>query len=268
MRARQTLLARLAESFGRSSLWHREHSVWGQRMTSASFDRWLYLRLHRAGRIGGTERDSLQSIVRPGMTALDVGANLGLYTVLLSRLVGTSGRVIAFEPDPHHFALLLKNCALNACANVEAHNLALGSDKKRLLLHKEILNSGNNFLGAGSRHSRSELEVDVVSIDGFLPALRPDLVKIDVQGWEVEVLRGMRRMLTNAPHIALYLEFWPMGLRRAGSSPDELLDLLAGQGFQIYLSENRRHTPLGATDLAALTARLGRSRHANLYAAR
>jgi len=237
-------------------------------MASASFDRWLYLRLHGAGRIGTSEWDALQRIVRPGMTTLDVGANLGLYTVLLSRLVGPTGRVIAFEPDPHHFALLSKNCALNACANIEAHNLALGSASGRLALHKEILNSGNNFLGYGSIRSGSEVEVDVVSLDEFLPALRPDLVKIDVQGWEVEALRGMRRMLAATPHVALCLEFWPVGLRRAHSSPEELLDLLTGQAFKLYPLDNLDRTPLGPAELAALTVRLGGSRHADLYAVR
>ncbi len=268
MTVHQTPLARLAEALNCSSLWHRELRVWNQRMASASFDRWLYLCLHRAGRIGTPEKDALQQIVRPGMTAVDVGANLGLYTVLLSFLVGPAGRVVAFEPDPHHFALLLKNCALNACANVEAHNLALGRGSGRFFLHKEILNSGNNFLGAGGMHSRNEMEVDVLSIDEFLPTLRPDLVKIDVQGWEVEVLRGLRRTLSATPHIALYLEFWPMGLRRAGSSPKELLDLLAGQNFKLYTLDNLGRTPLGPAELAALTARLGNSRHADLYAVR
>jgi len=265
----QTPLARLAEVPNRSTLWHREHRVWGQRMASASFDRWLYLRLHCAARIGAIERDSLQRIVRPGMTILDVGANLGLYTVLLSRLVGAAGRVIAFEPDPYHFALLSKNCALNACTNVEAHNLAIGRGRDRLVLHKEILNSGNHFLGStGSPHSSSELEVDVVSIDEFLPTLQPDLVKIDVQGWELEVLCGMRQMLAANPNIALYFEFWPIGLRRAGYSPNALFDFLAGQGFRLYLTDSGSRASLDPADLAALSLRLKRSGHTDLYAAR
>ncbi|MGA2017852.1 MAG: FkbM family methyltransferase [Opitutaceae bacterium] len=265
----RTSLARLAEHINRTSLWHGEHRVWGQRMASASFDRWLYLRLHRAGWIGSLERNALQQVVRPGMTVLDVGANLGLYTVLLSRLAGPTGRVIAFEPDKHHFALLTRNCALNGCANVEAHNVALGDRSGRLALRKRFFNTGANTLGRpDTRSFPSEVEVDVVSLDEFLPALRPDLVKIDVQGWEVEVLSGMQRMLADSPHIAFHLEYFPEGLRHAGHSPAELLDLLTKQNFQLYLIENSRHTLLDQDGLATLTKRLTGFKYADLYGVR
>jgi len=238
-------------------------------MASASLDRWLYLRLHRAGWIGSLERNALQRAVRPGMTALDVGANLGLYTVLLSRLVGPTGRVIAFEPDPHHFALLIKNCALNGCANVEAHNVALGTGRSRLALRKRLLNSGANTLGnPDSRVFPTSVEVDVVSLDEFLPAIRPDLVKIDVQGWEMDVLGGMQRTLAACPHIALYFEFFPAGLRHAGHSPVELLDLLTKQNFQLYLTDNSRDSLLDQNGLAALTRRLTGLKYADLYGVR
>jgi FkbM family methyltransferase len=259
----------VAELLNRSSLWHCEHRVWGQLMASASFDRWLYLRLHRAGWIGSSERNSLQRIVRPGMTVLDVGANLGLYTVLLSRLVGPTGRVIAFEPDPHHVALLTKNCALNGCANVEAHNVALGSGSGRLALRRRFFNSGANTLGNADRKQfPTEVAVDVVSLDEFLPMLRPDLVKIDVQGWEVDVLSGMQRTLAASPHIAIYLEFFPAGLRHAGRSPVELLDLLINQNFQLYLTDRSRHTLLDHNGLAALVQSLTGLKYADLYGVR
>lgn len=174
------LAERAADAVNRSRLWHGDCHVWGLRFAARTFERWLYLRLHRLGRMGGDERAALEKIVRPGMTVLDVGGNLGLYTVLLSRLVGPAGRVITFEPDPDLFALLQRNCAANACRNVEAHNLALGRERARLKLRRMILNSGDNTLGAGGRGwFRQEVEIDVVSVDELLPGVRPDLVKID-----------------------------------------------------------------------------------------
>ena len=121
------LLEFSVEAFVRAGLWHGECDVWNQRMLSATFDRWLYLRLHCLGLMGRNERAALSRIVKPGMTVVDVGSNLGLYTILLSRLVGPTGHVLAFEPDPDLFSLLQQSSLLNGCANVTANNLALGS---------------------------------------------------------------------------------------------------------------------------------------------
>ncbi len=266
MTIRRTLVTRAADFLNHAFLWHCEHRVWGQRMASASFDRWLYLRLHAARFIGADQKAALQRIVRPGMTVLDVGSNLGLYTVLLSGLVGRTGRVISFEPDPDLYALLIKNCDLNGCANVEAHNLALGSAPSRLVLRKRIFNSGANTLGVeNNRYFRTEVEVEVVCIDEFLPELQPDLVKIDVQGWELEALRGMQRTLDKNREIALFLEFWPAGLRRAGCSAEELLDFLVRQNFHFYLTDSPDQKSLESADLRALTKRLTGFKYADLY---
>src|SRR5688500_13704019 len=98
MNAAVRLAERLALGFNQLPLWRGECTVWDFRFTAATFERWLYLRLHRLGRMGRDECAALRKIVRPGMTILDVGGNLGLYTLLLSRLVGPAGRVVTFEP--------------------------------------------------------------------------------------------------------------------------------------------------------------------------
>lgn len=264
-------LVRLAESvalgFNQLPLWRSECRVWGLRLTAATFERWLYLRLHRLGRMGREEHAALSRIVRPGMTVLDVGGNLGLYTLLISRLVGPTGRVVTFEPDPDLHALLQYNCTLNACTNVEAHNLALGRQRDRLVLRRMILNSGDNTLGAGgSGLFRREIATDVVALDEFLPDLRPDLIKIDVQGWELEVLRGMERTLTACPRASIYLEYWPEGFRRAGYQCVDLIRFLRDRSYDIHLTGD--DTPLDDEGLAALTRQLTGLKHADLCARR
>jgi FkbM family methyltransferase len=260
-------LDRSIEAFCGAPMWRRECRVWDQRMVSATFDRWLYLRLHKFGHMGGTERAALHRLVHPGMTVVDVGSNLGLYTVLLSRLVGPAGRVLAFEPDPDLFALLQRNGALNGCHNVASHNLALGSRRDRLLLHKMIVNSGDNHLGeGGSKLFRRTVETEVVSLDEFTPDLQPDFVKIDVQGWELPVLRGMARLLKQHPPAGIYLEFWPEGFRRAGYAADDVVAFLTGLGFHFHRADT-----LEALDPAALGAiahRLTGLKHVDLYATR
>jgi FkbM family methyltransferase len=174
------------------------------------------------------------------MTVVDVGANLGLYTLFMAGLVGPTGRVIAFEPDPDLVALLRGNCAVNAAANVEAHGAALGSTPGRLFLNRIMLNSGNNHLGAQGRSAlRQPLEVEVAAFDSLLPGVRPDFVKIDVQGWELKVLRGMEGTLKGADPV-IYLEFWPEGLKRAGDTPRELFSFTRDLGLQFYSCDERR----------------------------
>ena len=258
---------RLVAGFNGLALWKGECVVWNGRLAAATFDRWLYLRLHRLGCMGREERATLQRIVRPGMTVLDVGANLGLYTVLFARLVGATGRVIAFEPDPALFALLRRNSTLNGFTNITAHNLALGSRSDRAMLRKMIFNSGDNTLGSdGSRCFRREVPIQVVALDEFLPALHIDLVKIDVQGWEFEVLRGMDRILAACPHAGIYFELWPAGLRRAERTPAEMAEWLQARGYKLYHAATG--SELDESAFAALVSKLTGMKHADLLALR
>ncbi len=260
-------LARVADWFNRLPIWQCEHPVWGQRMRSATFDRWLYLCLHRLGLMGREERVALENIIRPGQTIVDVGANLGLYTVLLSRLVGPTGRVISFEPDPELFGLLQKSCERNGCANVKAHNVALGSRPARMPMRRMILNSGDNTLGSqGSGLFRSEVMIEVARLDDLDANLRPDLIKIDVQGWEFEVLRGMQRILADNPKAEIHFEYWPGGLQRAGDSPEAFTTWLSSQGYRLRLAGSM--IELDSAALEALTRELTGLNHSDLVAYR
>jgi FkbM family methyltransferase len=201
------------------------------------------------------------------MTVVDVGSNLGLYTVLLSRLVGPAGRVLAFEPDPGLFALLQRNCALNGCANVTAYNLALGSRREHLTLRTLLLNSGDNHLGdGGSRLFRRSVQIEVAPFDEVAPGVKPDLVKIDVQGWEWEVLKGMGGTLAANPGTDLYFEFWPEGFRRAGYSAAAMTAWLRELGFRLSTGQGSPELDEGA--IATLTHRLTGLRHTDLFATR
>ena len=228
------VIGRLASAFNGFGLWDREQPVWGPRMRARTFDRTLYLWMHRRGYMGAAERIVLGKLVKPGMTAIDVGANLGLYTLLLAQLVGAQGRVISFEPDPDLFSLLRENCSVNG-ACVEARLVALGLSPDRMILQRLTLNSGDNHLGSSSRAAfRRPLEVEVAAFDSLMPDLLPDFIKVDVQGWELKVLKGMEATLRASEKVQVYLEFWPEGLRRAGDSPAALFEFVRGLGFRFY----------------------------------
>ena len=171
--------------------------------------------------------------IKPAMTFLDVGAHVGYFTCLAARLVGPRGLVLAFEPSSRNYELLLANVWRNGFFNVVCFPWAVGSEAGIVDLHSSATNSGDNRVYP-SEAGRSTTPVRVTALDD-VSALRPpvDIVKIDVQGAEEAVIRGMLEMLKGSPSVLVTAEFWPAGLRRFGSDPTALLDLCRTLGFSI-----------------------------------
>jgi FkbM family methyltransferase len=256
-----------AKCFNYLPFWQGECTVWEQRMKSANFERWLYLRAHRLGFMGKEERAFLAQTIKPGMRILDVGSNLGLYSIFMARLTGPTGQVTSFEPDASLFQVLQKNCALNGISHLTAHPLALGSARAQLQLHKMLINSGDNHFGqVDSALFREAIVTEVVKLDDHLPDLRVDFVKIDVQGWELEALRGMRDVLAANRDVKIYFEFTPVCLRRAGATHGELFDFFHSLGFRI--SDPLKGQELDRAALAALADSLHGAHYTNLLAYR
>jgi FkbM family methyltransferase len=261
---------RVAQSLfklNRLPIWARHVEVWGNRVTATSLDRLVNLYLHHLHVRGEEEKRFLEKQVQLGMRVLDIGANTGVYTLLLSRIVGNNGSVHAFEPEGSLFASLRENCERNRADNIQLHNIALGRAAGTMKLYRSQVNSGDNRL-ARSEHPGwfEESEVRVASLDLLLPGERVDFIKIDVQGWEYQVFLGMERLLLENPRISIYLEYWPLGLRNAGCTPQECLRHLMARGFTLYLASGVHLERLGDIDL--LTWSLRGQRCANLLAAR
>ena len=243
-------------AFNHLPMWRRQASAWGNRFAVASFDRLLYVFLHRIGWMGREERLLLEQRIHPGMHVVDVGANIGLYTLLFSRLVGKSGRVTALEPDPVLFELLEKNCVLNSADNVTLFNVGAGAFSGSMTLTRSFINSGDNRMGAKSATAPwRSVEVAVKSIDELLAGAHLDFLKIDVQGWEGEVLKGMKEVLACNPAIQISFEFWPAGLRSAGCDPVGLLCNFSELGFRIYSESRTLSAPI--TDFSNLSSSTG-----------
>ena len=224
-------MSAFAARFNRLPVWHRRVRVWGADFRACSLDRLVYLTLHRLGFMGRDERAFFESQIQPGMNVAEAGANIGVYTIQLSRLVGPEGRVFAFEPDPHLFASLRENLDRAGITNVEPHHCALGSAPGKLSLAWDGLNSGDTHLSREAQPSAAQ--VDVARLDTVLAARRVDFFKLDVQGWELEVLRGMTGLFDANPALRLFIEYWPAGLRRAGTEPGALLNFLREHRWQL-----------------------------------
>ncbi len=166
----------------------------------------------------------LTARLRPGGVFLDVGSSVGFFALLGARLVGASGVVVAFEPQPRAAASVRRNAELNGFDNVEVVESAVSSGVGEVLF--EDVGKATAHIAHG-RPSSGGHRVSATSLDAFLSArdeLRPDLVKIDVEGHEHDVLLGMRTTLR---------ELKPALVIECHDRPGELVDLLEAAGYSI-----------------------------------
>ena len=186
------------------------------------------------------------AVCKPGMTFLDVGANIGYFTALAIGRI-EEGRIVAFEPDPENFSFLEKTGAANGAKDLICLQKAVGSEKGSATLYVSTNNRGDNRLYPNDSSDRT-VQVEVDTVDGMLSGLgilSVDLIKIDIQGFEGHALRGMERTICNSPHLTILMEFWPFGLQGAGTEPDELLVWLEDLGFRLFeLNEKAMLVPL------------------------
>ncbi len=176
----------------------------------------------------------VKSILSPGDFVIDVGANLGWYTVVMARQVGEKGVVVAFEPEPRNFELLTRNVNENGFANrCKLFPTALLDRAGQCTMEKSHNNFGDhrvrvappeNFRNYYCELERQEIKVNAESLDvvlrkSALGGKKVRLLKMDAQGSEVSIMRGAKRTLEKTE--CVITEFWPYGLYRAGHSADD-----------------------------------------------
>lgn len=198
-----------------------------------------------------------QKHLTAGMTVLDIGANIGYFSILASQLTSPSGRVVSFEPDPYNYSLLSGNVSENKAHNVTLHPLALGERAGVATLFKSDNNLGDHRVLPTGSSSRERVEVQVRSLDelveeGIVPV--PEFIKMDVQGYEGLVVRGMDTLLKNPKLRVILTEYWPDGMAQAGAGHDELYSRIVSRGFKAYaLTATGELTPATVAELVALS---------------
>jgi FkbM family methyltransferase len=182
--------------------------------------------LRRYGEFSPGENRLFRQKIAPGMTVLEIGANIGAHTVGLSQMVGPGGVVHAFEPQRLVFQILCANLALNSCTNVYARQIAVG--EAAVMAHVPAFDprQPSNFGGVSMLLGRAGEEVQVLPLDAFKIATC-HLMKIDVEGMEPAVLRGARKTIAQHRPL-LYVEN-----DRPGNSA-EVIGLLLEYSYRIY----------------------------------
>ena len=198
-------------------------------------DRAVGARLRRRGVWAAAETALCKREIKPGMHVLDVGANIGYFTLLFARLVGPNGHVHAFEPEPRNFELLQRNIARNGYTNVTAVPKAVSRTSGSQRLYKSPNNLGDHRLAHGTA-GRDSIDVSVIALDEFLQdEARVDFIKLDIQGAECAAVQGARQLITRSAPLCLITEFWPAGMRAFGDDPEQYLQELSALGFSIAI---------------------------------
>jgi FkbM family methyltransferase len=208
------------------------------------------------------ERQLLKKILFRGAVTVDVGANIGIYSEFLSRCVGPTGLVHSFEPSPENFRLL--STATRHLSNVRLTQAVVGerSGKCKLYISDKLNVDHRAYKADGD--SRRAVPIQMVALDDYFKSgQRVDLVKMDIQGYEVHALRGAQRVLQENPDINLLLEFWPAGLAQAGVSWEGLVGTLEGLNMDLTLVRTGGLVPFDASKV-----RTDVSWYVNLFAHR
>lgn len=207
----------------------------------------------------------LKKNIKKGDTVIDIGANIGFYTKILSEIVGEKGKIHAFEPDKTNYTRLLNYCS--DLKNVILNNKAIGPKTEKLKIYtSKMLNVDHRTYKP--EEFDEEIEIDAVNLDEYLlDKGKVDFIKMDIQGFEMSAVKGMEQTLKNNHNIKLITEFWPYGLKLAGSSGIEYFNYLVSLGFTCHLMENDALTELNSNKVKELNE-MGEKQYYNIFASR
>lgn len=251
------VLARYGPVLARSGTPERRHRVFVDvdsdvgRLTFPVFDRFIWPAIRDTGCWEPAEAAYIRSHLRPGDCALDIGANVGYSALVMSKAVGTTGLVVALEPEPLNYELLCRNLHRSGAHNVVPVHSAAGERTGTAILERSPDNCGDHRT-APNPMSTGSLEVPMVTIDELLEGgLDVDLVLIDAQGYDHRVIRGLAGTAARCrPRILT--EFWPSGIRNVGDDPDEALGFYLELDYRLTLVSGRDVSDCGHTEILEL----------------
>jgi FkbM family methyltransferase len=193
--------------------------------TAYSLQLWVYKKAN--------EQDLIffKRYLKSNDVVVDVGANIGILTCFAAQLVGNKeGRVFSIEAHPQTYKYLVSNVSLNKFQNVEIYNTALGASKGTLAFESNARIDDQNKVSLYT--SESSINVPLNRLDDIISPSVVNLLKIDVEGFEAEVLKGSSKMLKVTQ--CIYFESWEEHYYRYGYTTIQVLALLNESGFSIY----------------------------------
>ena len=184
-------------------------------------------------------RRFVREFLQPGMIVVDAGAHQGYYTVMSSKLVGDRGQVLAFEPSPRERRRLHWHLRINRCSNVTVEPAALGAREGEadLFIVAGRDNGCNSLRRPEVRHPTRRVRVSVTTLDAYLGSHgqpRVDFMKVDVEGGELDLLRGARELMSRFPRPVIMCEAEDFRTAGWGYRSGDILEFLKGAGFHVF----------------------------------
>lgn len=176
----------------------------------------------------------LKKYIKEGDLIIDIGANIGFYSELFSNLTGDKGMVYCFEPDQTNFKHL--NDRVSHISNIKTFNKAVADKNHILKIYTSKMLNVDHRTYKPDEYDQ-EIDIEAVALDSFLNEQPINFIKIDIQGFEMSAMTGMKTILQNN-NVKILSEFWPYGLKKAGSTILEYYLFLKQLGFTINLIKN------------------------------
>lgn len=241
-----TVLGAVQRAAGRRFM---EKTIYDYRMLLDLNDRGISRTLMLFGEREMEHKVMLEQVLKPGMTVLDIGANIGYYALMELKLIGKGGTLMAVEPSPSNVALLKRNLELNGYQGIEVRNAAVSDTPGTRTFFLSEMSNLNTFHdnGTGSLHlSGKTVDVETVTVPQVAAGRKLDLIRMDVEGHEVEVINGLLPAIEAGEQAPMII--FETHLSRYGAEHDMEAPLrrLFAQGYKVKLagSSSERGTRL------------------------
>lgn len=218
---------------------------------------------------GGYEYGTLEimkKILDKDDVFIDVGSNVGLMTLAASSFVGSGGVVYSFEPYPETYQILSENLILNKTQNVRIYNLALGAESGKASIYSNmVVNRGSSSLLKPSHLDAKGEAVDIIALDEFIEKeeiKKIKMIKVDVEGWELEVFLGARKLLSSKAAPIICFEYSEDIVNRKAQKQDLYEYIRSVNEYHIFRLEYGKEY---SSKLVPITSRAQLPKHDNLF---
>lgn len=218
---------------------------------------------------GGYEYGTLEIMKRildRGDVFIDAGSNVGLMTLASSKFVGIGGMVYSFEPYPETYQILSDNLILNRAQNIKAYNFALGGERGKSFIYSNMsVNRGSSSLLKPSNIDTKAEVVNIITLDEFIEKeeiLKIKMIKVDVEGWELEVFLGARKLLSGKTAPIICFEYSENIMNQKIQKQDLYEYVRSVNEYHVFRLEYGKECP---SKLIPITSRAQLPKHDNLF---